>query len=226
MSQLLPLIVFLICFSAFSGQASAQSRWKVSAISNNGKLYYVDESLILQSDGTILGWEKADLSPNSFYPVGSYSVMRSEWNCSNKRSRHLQLFVYNRFGDFIEKLEIDTCWKDNPPNSIGEIIANDVCSVLKNRKSNSSRSSPPAGAFAQITVRNAALMSEADPGSEVIRKVALGEKLTLVSEESVGVWYRVLDPQTGMEGWLNGYHFKIVKAVKPAKKGRKSNRRQ
>ena len=61
MSQLLPLIVFLLCLFAFSGQAAAQSRWKVSAIGSNGRIYYVDEHLIIQSDGNILGWEKAEI---------------------------------------------------------------------------------------------------------------------------------------------------------------------
>lgn len=226
MSQLLPLIVFLLCLFSFSGQASAQSRWKVSAIDVNDRIYYVDEHLTIQSDGNILGWKKAELPPNSDYPPGSYSVIRSEWNCSNRRNRYLQFLVYDRFGNFIEQVEIDTGWRDNAPNSIGEVITNDVCSVLKNRKKNSSRNTTPAGAFAQITARNVNLMSDAGPNSEVIRKVAIGEKLTLVSEKPVGVWYRVLDAKTNSEGWLNGYQFKIVKAVKPAGKGRRSNRRQ
>ena len=68
-------------------------------------------------------------------------------------------------------------------------------------------------------------MSEADPDSEVIRKVSIGEKLTLVAEESTGKWHRVLDAKTNSEGWLNGYRFKIVKAVKASAKGSPARRR-
>ena len=92
------------------------------------------------------------------------------------------------------------------------------------KKNNLSRRPFSAGSFAEIT-KKPNLMSEAEPKSKVIRKVAVGEKLVLVSEESTGVWYRVIDPKTNSEGWLNGNHFKIIKAKKTAKKV-KTNRRK
>jgi uncharacterized protein YgiM (DUF1202 family) len=63
-------------------------------------------------------------------------------------------------------------------------------------------------------------MSDASSNSEVIRELSLGEKLVLVSDDSVGVWYQVLDSKTNSQGWLNGNYFKIVKANKSAKRSR------
>lgn len=222
MPQLLYFLIGLICLMMFSANAFPQTRWKAAAVDANGKPYYVDENLSLQPNGNILGWERSNLPPNNVYPTGSYFVARYEWNCSNKTHRQLQIFIYNRSGDFIERVDADTSWKDNPPDSIGEIILNDVCSVLKkkNNNNNLSQLSSSADTFAQIIVRKANLMSEADSNSAVIRRVSLGEKLVLVSKESVGVWFQVIDTKTNTRGWLNGNHFKIVKANKSAKRSR------
>jgi hypothetical protein len=55
--------------------------------------------------------------------------------------------------------------------------------------------------------------------------LGLGEKLVLVTEESVGVWYKVLDLKTNSQGWLHGNNFKIIKAATSIggfRKGRKN----
>lgn len=216
MSQTLRFVVLLFCLSVFTLPGMAQSQWKVGAANTKGNIYYINKDLVQQPNGNILGWEKAYLPPNKFYPPGSYSVSRSEWNCRDKTNRRLEDFIYDPYGNFIEKPEIDTGWKSNPPESVGEIILNKVCAVFEKKNSGLNKKSSSPGStssFAQVT-RKTDLMSETDPNSESIRKMAVGEKLALVSEERVGVWYRVLDPKTGTEGWINGYHFKIVKAVK------------
>jgi hypothetical protein len=228
MSQLLRFLIGLICLTMFSVNAFSQSRWKLAAVNSNGTPYYVDETLSQQPNGNILGWEKSDVPPNEVYPSGSYFVARYEWDCSNKRQRQLQVFIYDRLGDFIERLDVDTSWKENPPDSVGEIILKDVCSVLKkkNNNVNSSKSTEDVDSFAQIIVRKANLMSEAHSDSEVIRKVSLGEKLILVSKESIGVWYQVIDSKTNKRGWLNGNNFKIVKVEKSTKSVRKKTRKR
>jgi len=222
MSQILPLVFLLLLCSISSLSVSAQSRW-IAVASSGSKIYYIDENLTKQPNGNILGWERGDLPDNRIYPLGSYFVTRSEWNCRNRTNRQIQTFIYDRFDNFIETIEIDTSWKDNPPDSVGEKIINRVCGVKKKSNLSISQGQSSGSSFAEI-IKKSNLMAEANPRSEILRKVAVGEKLVLISEESTGVWYRVLDPKTNSEGWLNGNHFKIIKARKNAKGGRQAGK--
>lgn len=223
MPQILPLAVLLLCFSTFSLSVSAQSRWKLAAVDSKGQAFYVNENFTQQPNGNILGWQKGSFPINNVYPVGSYYIVRYEWDCRNKTSRQLQIFIYDSFGRSIKNIDPDKSWTDNPPGSIGDVILNDVCRIFE-KKNNLSQRPFSAGSFAEI-IKKSILMSGADPRSRVIRKVAIGEKLLLVSEESTGIWYQVIDPKTNSEGWLNGNHFRIIKAKKTAKKVRASNRK-
>lgn len=223
MPQILSLAVLLLCFSTFSLSVSAQARWKLAAVDSDGQSFYVDENFTQQLNGNILGWQKGSFPINNVYPIGSYYIVRYEWDCRNKTSRPLQIFIYDSLGRSIKNIEPDTSWKDNPPGSIGDVILNYVCRTFE-KKNNLSQRQFSAGSFAEIT-KKSNLMSEADPKSKVIRKVAVGEKLVLVSEESTGVWYQAIDPKTNSEGWLNGNHFKIIKAKKTAKRVKTSRRK-
>jgi hypothetical protein len=220
MPQILSLAVLLLCFSTFSLSVSAQSRWKLAAVDSNGQSFYVDENFTQQSNGNILGWQKGSFLINNVYPVGSYYIVRYEWDCRNKTSRQLQIFIYDSFGRSIKNIAPDTSWTDNPPGSIGDVVLNDVCRTFE-KKNNLSQRPFSVGSFAEI-IKKSNLMSEADLKSKVIRKVAIGDKLVLSSEESTGGWYQVIDPKTNSEGWLNGNHFKIVKAKKLSEKVRRA----
>lgn len=214
-----------ICIAIFSVNAFSQNRWKLSAVDTNGTKFYIDETLSQQPNGNLLGWQKSELPPNNIYPPGSYFIARYEWNCSDKIHRQLQFLIYNRLGNFIEQLDTDKSWKDIAPESVAEVILNDVCSVLRKAPNKTSAERAVDGElFAQIIVRNANLLSEANSLSRIIRKVSIGEKLILVSRESVGSFYQVIDPKTKTQGWLNGNNFKIVNAKKSARKSREKQK--
>lgn len=215
MSQLLlPLRFTLItCFSFIVViNISAQSRWIFVGTSSDDASWYIEKTLTEKASGTITAWEKVVLVD------GSYSIGLTEWKCSEKKKRILQSGNYALSGEVIRSNNIPLPWRAVVPDAIEEGFFNVVCAVSKKKIAERNSNSRSSGSFAQI-IRKSNLMSAASPRGEIIRKVAIGEKLALVSEESIGVWYRVLDPQTNSEGWLNGNHFKIVKATKnPARR--------
>ena len=213
MSQLLPLLRFalFICFSLIAVMpVSAQSRWVFIGTSADDSSWYIDKSITEEKSGTITAWEKAVL------PNRSFSIGLTEWNCSERKKRILQSGDYAPSGEVLRYQNMPLPWRSVVPDAIEEGIFNVVCAISKKKIAEKDRNSGPSGAFAQI-IRKSALMSEASSNGKVIRRVAAGEKLALMSEESTGIWYRVLDPQTNSESWLNGNHFKIVRASKPVR---------
>lgn len=224
MSQISRLLVLLLCFLIFTVFASAQARWTLVATDPYGLPFYVDESFTLQSNGIVLGWQKSQFPPNDDYPVGSYSIVKKEWNCRNKESRQLQGFVYDQSGKFIEHTEIFNEWRNHPPGSIGDVALNYVCRSIDEGNKSSEQSSSASESFAEIT-KKSNLMTENNSRSKIIRKVAVGERLTLLTQKPIGEWYQVIDPKTDSVGWLNGNHFKIVKTGRSAKGGRRAGKR-
>jgi hypothetical protein len=79
-------------------------------------------------------------------------------------------------------------------------------------------------AFAKIIVEKSKLMSQSNSNSKIIREVTLGERLVLVSDEPVGIWYPVRDSKTNSQGWLNSNHFKIIKVKKLVNKQKKAKK--
>ena len=197
-------------FFAFSTFTAAQTRWSFVGIDTDYDVWFVDKAVIKKKSGIIAAWMKV------IHRDRSYKLILNEWKCSEKLKRFVHGQKYDSTGGYIDRIIVTLPWRDVVPDSVEAKTYNMICKDSI-KPAGTTRNDEPnrASSFAQITVRNAALMSEADPGSEIIRKVNLGEKLTIVSEESTGVWYRVLDPKTNSEGWLNGYHFKIVKASNP-----------
>jgi len=220
MSQISRLSILLVCFLVFAGSYAAQSRWTLVAVDPYDLPFYVDESVRLQPNGIVLGWQKGEFMPNDAYPVGTYYIVKKEWNCRAKESRQLQGFVYDQSGKLIQNIRTFTEWKDHPPGSVGDLILNYVCRSIDEKNKSSKRSSIASESFAEMT-RKSNLMTENNSRSRIIRKVAVGEKLTLLAKKPVGVWYQVIDPKTDSVGWLNGNHFKIVKNENIPKKVKK-----
>lgn len=220
------LLLSVVWLTILTADGYSQTRWKLAGFDSRPKPFYVDENLQRQPDGNIIGWQKTELPSNNIHPVGAYFVIKTEWNCDNRMSRDLQFFIYNQAGEFIERTESEANWKSNPPESIGEIVLENVCRTLQKKRTITAKVPSSVNSLAQIIVRRADLMSEANGESEVIRRVGLNEKLVLVSDESVGVWYRVADSKTNSQGWLHGNDFKIVKAKKRLNSTRKKVRRR
>lgn len=212
MSQLLPRFAFLICLFliTFVSAAAQQSRWSYIGRAVNDSVWYLDKSFKKNKSGTVTSWEKV------IFPDDSFSIEVTEWNCSERKKRMLQADNYAPSGDFLSHLGDPAQWRFVVPDSVEEKVFGIICGNSISKKRTSGREDDGNSSFAQ-TIKKSVLMSEANPNRKVIRKVAVGEKLTLVSEESTGVWYRVFDPKTNSEGWLNGNHFKIVKVSKPAR---------
>lgn len=200
--------------------ASGQTDWTFVGSSVEAVDFYIDANTKKTGNGNILVWEK------QFLPDGTFYVVLLEMNCSEKTKQTVQGNYYDPRGSVIGKLTNNNPVRYISPQTMEEAVFNTVC---EGRTDSAASSAGESKSFAQIIVRNVNLMSGSRSNSKIIRKVALGEKLVLVSEEPIGVWYIVYDPKTEFEGWLNGNHFKIVKAVKPAKtapKSRKGKRRQ
>ena len=221
MPQLLQFLLFLICIATFTFNALAQSRWSLVGGSVDNAIWLVDKTTKNKTYGFIQAWEKV------VYQDGSYSIALNEWKCSEKMKRLMQVNNYDPTGDILDRSLIPLPWRYVVPDSIEEKTFKIVCnsSSSKESKIGSNKKAVPKSSFAQVIAKKANLMSDASSNSEVIRELSLGEKLVLVSDDSVGVWYQVLDPKTNSQGWLNGNHFKIVKAKKPVRKVTRNSRK-
>ncbi len=208
MPQLLRFLLFLICIVMLTSNATAQSRWSLVGASVVNAVWLVDKTTKKKASGVIQAWEKV------IYQDGSYSIALHEWRCSERMKRLMQVNNYDPTGDILDRSLIPLPWRYVVPDSIEEKTYKIVCNGLGNKERDieSNKKAAPKSSFAQVIVKKANLMSDASSDSEIIRQLSLGEKLVLVSDNSIGVWYQVLDPKTNSQGWLNGNHFKIVKA--------------
>lgn len=206
----------IICLF-FSFNVSAQSRWSF-VFSTDTTDWYIDKGTIKKNPtGTVQAWEKA------VYQDNSYSLGLNEWKCSEKMKRLIQFSSYTPFGESVSRSLIPLPWRYIVPDSIEEKAFGIVCKNSNKTPRNNEKSGSNLS-FAKIIVKKSKLMSESTSNSEIVREVTLGEKLVLVSEEPVGIWYQVLDSKTNSQVWLNGNHIKIIKvkkSVKKAKKGKK-----
>ena len=227
MSQLSPRFAFSVCLCLLAClTVPAQSRWSPTGMSAGSSLWYLDKNFSRKKAGTVAAWEKVVL------PDGSFIIGLNEWNCAARKKRLLQSDDYNPAGQTVSHQGTPLPWRFVAPDSIEEITFNIVCGSVSGKENDTrdGRTKPPA-AFAAVT-KKSALMSDVGKRGAVIRRVNIGEKLVLVGEEPAGIWYRVLDQKTNSEGWLNGNHFKIVKAVrktgkrKPVGRSRRNQRDQ
>ena len=210
MSQLSTRFAFSICLCLIaSANAAAQSRWIHTGFTSDSAIWFLDKAFTKTKSGTVTAWEKV------IYPDGAYSLGLNEWNCSAKKKRLLQSHSYDTEDEVIGVQTTPLPWRFVTPDSIEEKTFKIICAdSISKRKivEDDNGESASAASLARI-IKKSALLSAAAPGSRVIRRVAVGEKLFLVSKKSNGVWYQVFDPRTGSSGWLNGNHFKIVEAV-------------
>ena len=126
----------------------------------------------------------------------------------------------------IELSNKPTTWGYAIPDTTGMFVYASVC---KNKRENDPAEVKKENlilAFAQIIVGEAHLMETANANGRMFRKIAIREKLLLISEKSVGGWYQVFDARTKSSGWLHGNNFKIVKAKKPPASAKKKIRRR
>jgi Bacterial SH3 domain len=203
-SRLLILISFFLFFSI---RLEAQTKWSLINVTGTDlSTWFIDKDVKKKPYGIIAVWEKV------IYQNQSYSIALNEWNCSDKMRRLMELSNYNEAGDFLSGSSTPSPWKYVVPDSVEAGIYSIVCgNSNKNRFRNLEKSNANSS-FAKIIVKKGNLRSEPNANSEVIREVGLGEKLVLVTEDSVGVWYKVLDLKTNSQGWLHGNNFKIIKA--------------
>jgi hypothetical protein len=204
------LSLIAICLF-LSINVAAQTDWTFVALTSSRDIVSIDKNFIRSSNGITRVWEKVVSTDET------YRINLMEWECSKKRFRFVQEAVYDASG-IVSRSDKKSVWRTFVPDSTGMLLYLNICEDSQNESSGKQNIEKSDSSFAQIIVRKANLMSEANSESEIIGEAFLGEKLILVSEESVGAWYPVIDPKTKSQAWLNGNHFKIVKVRKPAKK--------
>jgi hypothetical protein len=190
---------------------SAQTDWFFVALTSSGNTVFIDKNFTRSSNGIIKVWQKTVSLDET------YIIALGEWNCAKKSFRYIQSVIYDNNGVASTRNSNSSEWRLAIPDSTGMLLYMNICEDNQDTSSDKQKVEKPVSSFAQIIVRKANLMSEADSDSKVIRRLALGEKLVLIDEKSSGVWYRVLDAKTNLQGWLNGSNFKLVKAKNPTK---------
>lgn len=213
-----PFLILICLIHLASFRIYAQTDWFFTAINGSGDLHYIDKDFTNLPKGIIQVWEKVILANED------YTISLQEWDCSKKTFRVMQTSRYAQ-NRLVESINRPTDWRRFVPDSIGMLIYINVCEVDKNGKLKTNKYDDKTEkidrtlySFAQIIIEDANLMSEADSKSNPVRRLTLGERLALLSDEPDGIWYKVLDIQTGEEGWLNGFDMKIITPDKSVKK--------
>ena len=204
-----------------TANVAAQPDWFFVALTSSGDVIAIDKNFTRSATGVTRVWQKTVMLNDT------YTISLWEWRCAKKSFRTIQTALYDGDG-IIERDDERTPWRYFVPDSTGMLLYLNICGEgdRKGSPSNGKNGDATSPLFAQIIVKQADLMSEADGKSETVRRVRLNEKLTLLSRESVGVWYRVADPKTNSQGWLHGNNFRIVEAKKAPASGKKKTRRR
>jgi hypothetical protein len=211
-ARLLHLIaIYLLLLINFTS-ISAQTDWFFVALTSGGNTVFIDTSFTRSLKGITQVWQKTVL------PDETYTISLGEWNCAKKSFRFVQTVIYDNNGIASDRSNNPSGWRVIIPDSTAMLLYLNICEIDQNENLDKQKSENSDSSFAQIIVRKANLMSEANSNSEIIRQVLLGEKLVLCADKPVRSWYRVIDSQTNTKAWLNGNNFKIVKAKKPSKK--------
>jgi hypothetical protein len=176
----------------------------------------IDKNISKLPNGNLLFWEKL-LRRDTGYDIGLV-----EMNCEQKSSRALQETTYNSLGQPVK------CGKNLPwifvvPETIGADIYKTVCQGNLVPKPIPAKKSKSKLSLAEITVTAASLRETPNINGNVIREVSLKEQLILANEGPQGNWYKVVDKESQIEGWLHKTTFKIIKSSKslPKKASRK-----
>lgn len=213
MSRLLRFAGFLIVCSFFYLSVPAQSRWTFVGITDDYSFWYVDETVRKKSAKVVSTWEKI------IHEDKSYSLALSEWKCSAKKKRLMQVHNFAPNGDALGRGTRPLPWRYIVPDSVEEKTSEIVCNSDE-RKTGKLNNEDPTAKFltVRVIVKAADLMNKPDPGSDIVRKVFFGEKFIMVSNQAIGDWYLVLDLKTNSRGWLNVQEVKLIEAKKLSKK--------
>lgn len=202
------LISISFCLFA-SVNVPAQTDWFFVALTGSGNTIYIDKNFTKRRGGITQVWQKSVSADDN------YTISLTEWNCAQKSFRFVQSAVYEN-DVIVDRSSRKTTWRYFVPDSTGMILYSNICPQQLNKKAKAvgAVKSEQGISAAQVIVEQTALMSRADAGSRIIRRVALGERFVLTGEEPTGGWYRVLDRKTNKLGWLDANHFKIVEGEK------------
>ncbi len=209
MSQLLRFAGFLIVCFFFSLNVPAQSRWTFVGITDDYSFWYVDETVQKKSAKVVSAWEKV------IHEDKSYSLALSEWKCSAKKKRLMQVHNFAPSGDALSRGTRPLPWRYVVPDSVEEKTSEIVCNSDERKIGKLNKEDPTAKFLtAWVIVKATDLMSKPDPGSDIVREVSSGEKFIMVSNQAIGDWYLVLDLKTNSRGWLNVREVKLIEAKK------------
>ncbi|GEM_PF-3148382 len=220
-----PIFFLLACF-VFHTNLFAQSdskRWVYVGTTNDGDKYYLDSNVKRQTSGFIRGWVKIVRNDRTF------SLYLEETDCKEQRTRLLGFSKYSVSG---ELLETDSStrtptWSYVIPETIGEDILQMVCGVKTVNPT--PKITPPVleDGYAKLVpkyqsekndigvdivvliVSRGNLRESPDKSSTVIREVGKNNMLVLLDRNPVGAWYKVIDVDSGKEGWINGNNIEI-----------------
>lgn len=207
------LISISFCLFA-SVNVPAQTHWFFVALTGSGNTIYIDKNFTKRRDGITQVWQKSVSADDN------YTISLTEWNCAQKSFRFVQSAVYEN-NVIVDRSNRKTTWRYFVPDSTGMLLYSNICPQQRTGKDDAGavkNENEQGISAAQIIVKKTALMSRADAGSRMIRRVALGERFVLTGEEPTGGWYRVLDRKTNKLGWLDGDDFKSVEVEKQTNK--------
>ena len=129
-------IILLTLFISIS-KANADWIFVQSSDDKSTDLYIDGESIQIINKGIRRYWSKSNLQESEVTKYGNYQSMRAfnEIDCKNKKFRGLSISFYeknNLLGKVIHSQEDENSkWSFIPPNSLGSISSDIVCSIKK-----------------------------------------------------------------------------------------------
>ena len=129
-------IILLTLFISIS-KANADWIFVQSSDDKSTDLYIDGESIQIINKDIRRYWSKSNLQEPELTKYGNYQSMRAfnEINCKNKKFRGLSISFYEKndlLGKVIHSQEDENSkWSFIPPNSMGSIASDIVCSIKK-----------------------------------------------------------------------------------------------
>ncbi len=129
-------IIFLTLFISIS-KANADWIFVQSSDNKSTDLYIDGESIQIINKDIRRYWSKNNLQESEVTKYGNYQSMRAfnEIDCKNKKFRALSISFYEKndlLGKVIHSQEDENSkWSFIPPNSLGSIASDIVCSIKK-----------------------------------------------------------------------------------------------
>ena len=130
------LIILLTLFISISN-ANADWIFVKSSDDKSVDLYIDGESIQIINKDIRRYWSKSNLQESEVTKYGNYQSMRAfnEIDCKNKKFRGLSVSFYEKndlLGKVISSRENENVkWSFMPPNSLGSIASDIICSIQK-----------------------------------------------------------------------------------------------